>query len=188
MRADAARLGLMVAERVAAVKAFGVSDEKEAESEGRSFRLYRRPAILVAGCASPADRFGSEPQTQGWGPAEFTSAGAGENPPLTERCAPVLGLRRRQVCRTGLLASRTRTRREREENEKSGGGAEEEWRRLRRAENPRGGWNQGRITWVPGGGVKVNSPPGVLVLISGLRKSKRLRLPCASSKSTRRTW
>ena len=53
------------------------------------------------------------------------------------------------------------------------------------------GWiaeRYGRMTCVPGGGVKLNSPPAVLVLISGFRKSKRLRLPWASSKSTRRTW
>src|SRR6187402_1525654 len=32
----------------------------------------------------PAKGLGSGPQTLGWGPAEFTSAGAGENPPVTE--------------------------------------------------------------------------------------------------------
>ena len=41
---------------------------------------------------------------------------------------------------------------------------------------------------VPGGGVKANSPWGALVFTSLVRKSKRLRLPCASMMSTRRTW
>ena len=34
--------------------------------------------------ARPRTGLGPGPQTRGWGPAEFTSAGAGENPPKTE--------------------------------------------------------------------------------------------------------
>ena len=36
--------------------------------------------------SAPCERLGPGPRTRGWGPAEFTSAGAGENPPMTEAC------------------------------------------------------------------------------------------------------
>ena len=71
MRADRNRYGAL--HRVQAVAAGRIPNPWDSVRFAGTLRRHRPTAGL-----------GSGPQTRGWGPAEFTSAGAGENPPMTE--------------------------------------------------------------------------------------------------------